>query len=211
MSIICEFRVRSSELAMFETLSRFPNIELNLVQEAGTDPSRPQLHFWVSGVDIESFDQQLHDDETVTDIERYSELPNRVLYRLQVTDAVDVVSYPMWVEIGAEQMDARYTSGWWENRMRVPDRDALGVIEQWCEENDVNFELQAVYTSDETVADTTLTESQREVLQVALEVGYFGVPRQGTLSDVATELDISTQAVSEHIRRGHRRFLEQHL
>lgn len=36
----------------------------------------------------------------------------------------------------------------------------------------------------------------------ALEMGYFEVPRSAELTDVADELDLSPNAVSERIRRG---------
>ena len=44
--------------------------------------------------------------------------------------------------------------------------------------------------------------AQRSALVTALEMGYFDVPRQVELADVAAELDLSPNAVSERIRRG---------
>jgi predicted DNA binding protein len=69
-----------------------------------------------------------------------------------------------------------------------------------------------VYTDDETAYPrATLTDEQREVLQVAHDLGYFDVPRSATLADVAAELGISSQAASERLRRGHRQLIAQHL
>lgn len=48
---------------------------------------------------------------TVADLEGHNDVGNRALYRLRITDAVEVVSYPMWVEIGAEQIEAGYADG----------------------------------------------------------------------------------------------------
>lgn len=47
-----------------------------------------------------------------------------------------------------------------------------------------------------------LTAADRETLRVALEKGYFEVPRETTLVEVADELDRSDVEVSQQLRRG---------
>jgi predicted DNA binding protein len=47
-----------------------------------------------------------------------------------------------------------------------------------------------------------LTARQRETLRLAHERGYFEIPREVTLDDLADELGVSNQAVSERLRRG---------
>lgn len=212
MAAIVEFSIKTDRIAMSEALAATPGVEVDIVQEAGTDPDRPVLLFWAHGGDLDAFDDALAEDPTVNDIERYAEPDEQVLYRVRVTDAVDLVTYPVWVEVGAEQIEARYRDGWWENRYRVPNTDALETIEQWCTDNGIAFELDGVYSQESQDSDETgLTAEQREILQTALEMGYFEVPRQGTLEDVAGALDISSQAASERMRRGHKQLLERHL
>lgn len=46
-----------------------------------------------------------------------------------------------------------------------------------------------------------LQAEQREALQVALEAGYFDVPRNATLVELVEELDVSDSAVSRRLRR----------
>jgi predicted DNA binding protein len=46
---------------------------------------------------------------------------------------------------------------------------------------------------------------------LALRHGYFDTPRETTLEELAVELDISRQALSERIRRGNERLLRQSL
>lgn len=212
MSIIVEFRVRSPDLVMSETLQSMPSMKLDLIQEVGTNPEQPYLLFWAYGGDLDEFESRLDDDETVENIQTYSKMSGRVLYRVRITEAVEVVSYPMWVEIGAEQIQSRWVDGWWSVRMRLPDRNALGVIEEWCTDNDVEFELESIYTHQGlSTTGPELTEEQREILQIALKEGYFEVPREGNLADIADELDISSQAASERLRRGHKRLIKQQL
>ncbi|MFC7205116.1 helix-turn-helix domain-containing protein [Haloferax namakaokahaiae] len=46
-----------------------------------------------------------------------------------------------------------------------------------------------------------LTTRQREALSVAVELGYYDVPRDATIDDVADELDCSPSTASEHLRK----------
>lgn len=46
-----------------------------------------------------------------------------------------------------------------------------------------------------------LTERQQEILQEAIEQGYYSVPRQVTHQDIAEELDCSGGTVGEHLRK----------
>lgn len=49
-----------------------------------------------------------------------------------------------------------------------------------------------------------LTARQREVLEVALDTGYFDVPRDASTDEVAAELDLDSSTVAEHIQRAQR-------
>jgi predicted DNA binding protein len=47
-----------------------------------------------------------------------------------------------------------------------------------------------------------VTPGQQNVLVAARERGYFDIPRETTLRELADELDVSHQTLSEHLRRG---------
>jgi len=212
MSLIAEFRVQSPDLVLDDTLSAVPGMELDLVQEVGTNPEQPYLYTWASGSDFERFEAAMAEDVTVTDVTRYTELDGEILYRMRIAAETEVVCYPIWVELGADQLEARYADGWWHNRMRFPDREALAAVETWCDDVGICFQLERVYTDDLGRENwTALSEAQEEVLRVAFEQGYFEVPRQTTVDEIASELGISGQAVSERLRRGHRTLVARHV
>jgi predicted DNA binding protein len=54
---------------------------------------------------------------------------------------------------------------------------------------------------EQTDPTDALTEDEREVLRVALERGYYEVPREATLTDLAAELGRSDVEVSRRLRR----------
>jgi predicted DNA binding protein len=60
--------------------------------------------------------------------------------------------------------------------------------------------------ADELVS--LLTDRQREVLDVALDLGYYEVPRRATHRDVAERLGLSVGTVSEHLQKIESRVFE---
>lgn len=56
-----------------------------------------------------------------------------------------------------------------------------------------------------------LTDRQREVIQLAYEMGYYEVPRAISTEDVAAELDLDPSTVAEHLQRAERNLLTHHL
>ncbi|RQH01914.1 helix-turn-helix domain-containing protein [Natrarchaeobius oligotrophus] len=55
----------------------------------------------------------------------------------------------------------------------------------------------------------TLTARQREALRVARDLGYFAVPREASVEDVAAELDCAPGTAAEHLRKAERRVVER--
>lgn len=208
MSPIAEFRLRSPDMALASTLSDAPDVRLEVVSGVATDPGRPALFFWARGGNLEDFEAAMRADETVAAVDRLNAADGQVLFRVQVSDAPRVVFYTAWNEFGLQPFESSWADGWWQFRMQFPDRETLSAVREWCSERDVDFRLDRVYT-DEAVAetDTVLTEEQRQVLQTAYELGYFEIPRDASMADVAAALDLSSQAVSERLRRGYRQLV----
>lgn len=202
MSIIAEFDVQNPHSALSNALEAVPDVELEIVQQAGTDPDRPYMFVWASATDVEAWEAAMAADETVGNVERYTRMDGDVLYRMQITSAAESVSYGMWVSLGGEQLEATWSDGWWHIRMRFPDREKLGQCEDWCGDHDVAFELRRIYSDPiNERAGHGLTTEQREALTVAHEMGYFDVPRNATLGDVADELGVAPPSLSERLRR----------
>lgn len=90
----------------------------------------------------------------------------------------------------------------WTFQLEVPDREALRDLRRFCEDEDIGFELRRLFYPDPTGSgEFGLSDLQRETLLVALESGYFDVPRRVSQRELAEQLDASPTAVSQRLRR----------
>ena len=54
----------------------------------------------------------------------------------------------------------------------------------------------------------TIPARQRELITLALEEGYFEIPRETTLEELAEEMGITKTTASNHLRKVERAFME---
>lgn len=65
--------------------------------------------------------------------------------------------------------------------------------------SDVTFEVE--YVQQDHAISRNLTERQREVLLAAVEHGYYGTPRECTLTELADEIDIAKSSCCGMLQR----------
>ena len=61
--------------------------------------------------------------------------------------------------------------------------------------------IERVHDFERTHSPSALTDRQRDALDAAVSVGYYEVPREGTVADVARRLECSTSTAGELIRK----------
>ena len=87
-------------------------------------------------------------------------------------------------------------------------RRFLEVIESVGSIEEIKFS-KATYDSKDLLS--TLTEKQREVIQLAKKEGYYGYPRNITIDELSKELNISKSTTAEHLRKAEERLMGQIL
>ena len=161
--------------------------------------------FWAEGGDFEAFEAGLAADPTVTDPKQMTETDGRRLYRATATvEAIENTTMPLWSDLDVVLLEAEGTHEGWTVRMRFPTRETLDRYRCAHQERDLPFRLRAIYRESAagSVAESGLTDAQREALLAAYEAGYYDVPRTARQTDVAASLRISSQSLSERLRRG---------
>ncbi|WP_255169112.1 helix-turn-helix domain-containing protein [Natrononativus amylolyticus] len=91
----------------------------------------------------------------------------------------------------------------WEITIRFPEHEQLSAFKRSCEDAGLSPVVDQIYHHTDHAADPRfgLTDHQRAALTLAVERGYYDIPRRCTTADLAEELGISAQAVTERLRR----------
>ncbi|WP_121820592.1 helix-turn-helix domain-containing protein [Halostella salina] len=102
-------------------------------------------------------------------------------------------------------------NGWFEFDV-TGTREEFDQLRAGLDGSGLRFELLSLVEDDRgDDAGTLVTDRQREVLDAALRAGYFEVPRECTLADVAASLDVDTSTASGVLRRGQARIVKSFL
>lgn len=142
-------------------------------------------------------------------IETYTDLgaaAGRLLARYESTD-VDLYEFVASTSLAPEYPLA-VRDGWFEFDLTGTRAD-LDRLRETLEQSGLPFELRSVVEAPDPAS--LLTDRQREVLEAALRAGYFEVPRESTLAEVADAVGADESTVSGVLRRGQARVLERFL
>lgn len=84
----------------------------------------------------------------------------------------------------------------------IGDQETLRlVLEAVSEVIEVDIERTGEYHSEDRRLSSLLTNRQREILSLAVEKGYYDVPRRATYEDIAKETGLSLATVGEHLQK----------
>jgi predicted DNA binding protein len=201
MSVIVELQVAAEafELGRILEISPGTRIEMETMVPAG-DRSVPL--FWVYDADAEAFETHLRDHPGVNSITRVDLFEDRALYALDWRTELDHLFAAVVGTDGSIMAATGYTDRW-QFEIRFPSYDALSAFKSALGDANVPFEVIRVYNPTKPDAGPWygLTPNQREALVMAVEAGYYDIPRACTTLELAEKLDISDQAVTERLRR----------
>ena len=211
MSIIAELTIPPEEFVLAHALARVPEATVEIERVAATEQERVTPYFWVVCEDPDAFDDALREDDTAGDVRELESSERERLYRVDWHAPEDGVLYALRGSLGTV-LNAEADDDW-HVRMLFPDDDALSTFNDHCDERDLSFRVDRLFHPDDPAAyeDDPVTPEQREALVAALDAGYFDVPREVTLADVADDLSISSNALSSRLRRGHANLIRHSL
>ncbi|WP_290816828.1 helix-turn-helix domain-containing protein [Halovivax sp.] len=208
MSTIAEFRVPADDLALSAAFDRLPEMVVQL--ESSISRTVPSL--WIAGGDPAEVGAALAADPSVDDAELLIETVDRLLYDVTPAPATRR-RFDRLLEADATVLDITGKNGWWHLEMRFPERDALATTHDRLDENGASVEVVRVAKlgGRPGTGHPRLTPEQREALVAAFEHGYFEIPRRTSMEELAAELGISHQALSERLRRAYETLVDAEL
>lgn len=208
MTLIVEFDITTPILR--RTVAAVSRIDVEEIYQSATGETK--LICWVYGEDLGRVEAAFDDDDTVRAFSLLEDPGDRRLYSVTLSErGQSHLTYPTAAEYDIGYHEITVTDDT-RIRARVPSREALFAYRDVCREKDIPFRIQRIFQESSSTGDRYgVTDRQTEALLVALEEGYFDVPRSTTLSAVADELGISDQALSARLRRGQANLLRTTL
>lgn len=95
--------------------------------------------------------------------------------------------------------------GWLSGEL-VTSREQLAAFRDELESADIPYDVELIETERDP-PDSLLTDRQREVVEAALAAGYYDVPRESSLTELATELGVDKSVVSRILQRAESRIV----
>ncbi len=201
MAVIAHLRIPagSFELGRILELETTGSIELENMVPLG---EKAVPFFSVSDAVRESFEQNVENHPSVERIIEVTRHDSERLYSLDWNIGRDVFLQGI-VDLQGQLLSATGTANTWEFEIRFPTHEALSEFQEYCSNAHIPLEVGRIYNPVRpgTGMWYGVTEAQRETLMRAVQGGYYSIPRRMSTQDLADDLGISDQAVTERLRR----------
>lgn len=145
------------------------------------------------------------------------------------TAPIDEESFYVYIEHETRDADDQFRDPFFERRvLAIPpieytadgetlveivgrSEDVQGAVDDIPPEIEVHIDEVGAYDRGLSMSPSVLTDRQRAAVRSAVEHGYYEVPRQGSVEDVAATLDCAPSTASNHLRKAEARLVEQVL
>lgn len=208
MATIIRGTIPADEFALEETLTSLPSVEFECerIVTSGENVVMPLL--WVRGTDVDAIQQAFEDDPTVENVELLSAFGDEQLYQMEWVSQVQLV-LQILTNSESTVMNAFGMDDQWILRVLYPSREDVSATIEFGTNRGLTFTVETIRELEGQPAGRYgLSEAQYEALATAISHGYYQIPRENSLEDIASVLDISHQALSERLRRATRALIE---
>lgn len=205
MSITAKVHIEHERLALVPTLRALDGVEIRVIMQTNTDPGSTVFPFLIEYDDPDELDRMLDSDPTVENYELVDWTDETGIYYIEHTPETKLISRVV-TDVNGFLVHTETRGHGWLVRLLLPDKAALNTIWEYANEHDISLDINEIYSNDEAGTETSygLTDEQENALKTAHEEGYFGEPREISLSEVAAEMGLSSTAMSGRLRRGMR-------
>ena len=204
---IARFTLPATGFALAGFFERVPDARVECESAVANPADHALLVVQTDGCE-DTVGTALRSDPSVGAVERFGERADSWTYRVRWEGRSRRLIRRL-VAADITLVSARGGSGEWKLRLLAPNREGISRAHDIMDDLDCGDECRSISTVDDSGSDRSgLTDEQREALVKAFKIGYYNIPRDVTAEDVATELGISHQALSERFRRAYRQIVE---
>lgn len=196
-----QFAFPADEAALAETMDRVPDLRATLERSVATCQSQPSA-LWISAPEERELVDALEADPSVEGFQRLATADGRWLVDVDFQHSVEIL-WSILLSEGGVLTDVTIHDDEWHFDCRFTEHDAFGSTRESLEARAFDFEVQRIsHDDEERPPGAALSEKQYASIKRAWEKGYFEVPRGATLEELAEDMGLSHQALSERLRRG---------
>lgn len=211
METVVDATIPTDQFVLEDTVARVPDVELEFVRFAVHRPARTAPFLWASTSRPDRLEAAMRDDSSTERANCLSRDDGRDLYSIEWT-ARAARLIDRFAETDGSVLGVRGTSDRWTLRILFPDRESASRTFQTWRDDGIGPSLSRIGNLCCREGDKGgLSATQYSTIAHAFQTDYYSVPRSTTLEELATDFDVSHQAVSERLRRGHSHLVEQML
>lgn len=212
MPKVVELTVPTEQFALAETFESVPDARVEAVPVVAHSPRRSMMFLSTTSSLPGRMLDALEADETTANVVSLSQRHGRQLYQVSWQARVRTV-LGVFLQTTGSLLCAFGTADRWELRFLFPEQESVSVICENWRTHGIEPSIQRVVGVDGKFgfAEMELSSCQHDTLLRAYEMEYYSVPRGATLERVAADLQVSHQALSERLRRGHRNLIRTTL
>lgn len=202
-----EFTSPVDEFPLGTVFENLPGVTVEL-ERLIPDETMIIPYFWVRGARAEDIEAAFEDHPGFVSVRLIDDVDEEYLMRAEWSDEYYGLLSAL-AHANIVVLSGIGTKEGWQFEVRGETRERIGEFRSDCQDHDIPIEITAVHSLLPVQGDGyELTDTQREALVLAYEMGYYDSPRAVSLEEVAAELDISQQSLSSRLRRGNRRLIE---
>ena len=207
MTTVVELDVPADRLGLARTFEQISAFEFQIGAIIGDAPPLVRT----SGSDRRTIERALETDPSVDvlanvpvgtdESDRSGSTRPFWVFRLEFTSGLEFFQQLVTDANGAV-LSARGSEGIWSLQLLFHDRESVSTCHDLFDQYEFGVEVTRLTGMDDLErVQTPLTETQYETICTAHDLGYFDIPRAITLEELAAELGVSHQALSERLRR----------
>jgi hypothetical protein len=198
---------------MYGVMTEAPFIERATAEQWNyTDDALGILHYIVGDADALERAMQEIPEVVGYDIERIDERSCYVYVRDATTEPLQELFSPIATGGLIVVPPIEYEpDGTVVFSMFGPDGEVQEAIDGVSVPVDVTIEAVGGLAGTTAAIESQLTDRQRDVVETAVELGYYDIPRSASQEDVAAELDCAPSTVAEHLRKSEARTLRAYF
>ena len=208
MGTMVDATVPTEQFALADVFDEVPDATVETVPVVAPKAGNVMPFLWVWAPDLDDVDRWFERDSSTESVRRLTRNEDRSLYQVEWGSRVHAI-VSVLIQVQGTLLGATGDDCNWTFRVLFPEHDAVSATYDHCKEYGIDLSIRRVKGVTDSIDRNRveLSDKQYETLTTAFEMDYYSIPRGITLGELAEEVGVSHQALSERLRRGHKQLV----